>query len=148
MLFHVFLIDDLAYLPTVVKLQTGAYMDREPVAVVPIANTKGLRQALLDVMANGNIIVPNPPKDNWPAPVMPKAAGVKTWAVFARRASFWSIDETDRKYLINGYRKEPRGHFVPDRDQVLYFPPEASVDDVVDRMVAILQEAARKDAGK
>ena len=47
MLFHAYLRNAIVYVPTVVKLQTGAYMDVDPVAVVPVANTDGLRHALL-----------------------------------------------------------------------------------------------------
>jgi hypothetical protein len=50
MLFHAYLRNAVAYVPTVVKLQTGAYMDVDPVAVVPAANTDGLRRALLDAV--------------------------------------------------------------------------------------------------
>jgi hypothetical protein len=51
MMLHAYLRNAVVYLPTVVKLQTGAYMDVDPVAVVPVANTDGLRGALLDVIA-------------------------------------------------------------------------------------------------
>jgi hypothetical protein len=71
--------------PTVVKLQTGAYMDVDPVAVVPVANTDGIRHALLDAIARENAIVPPPPKDDWPPPVLLKYAGVKTWSAFVAR---------------------------------------------------------------
>jgi hypothetical protein len=47
-LFHAYLKNAVAYVPTVVKLQTGA--DVDPVAVVSVANTAGLRGALLDAI--------------------------------------------------------------------------------------------------
>ena len=40
--------------------------------------------------------------------------------------------------------KKADGMMVDDPDQIIGFPTEASVEDVVDRMIAILQEAARK----
>ena len=78
MLFHAYLRNAVVYVPTVVKLQTGAYMDVDPVAVVPVTNTDGLRHALLDAIARKNAIVPPPPKDDWPPPVLLKYAGVKS----------------------------------------------------------------------
>jgi hypothetical protein len=104
MLFHAYLRNAIVYVPTVVKLQTGAYMDVDPVAVVPVTNTDGLRHALLDAIARKNAIVPPPPKDDWPPPVLLKYAGVKTWSAFARNAAVWSIEETDVNFLIVGYR--------------------------------------------
>jgi hypothetical protein len=142
MLFHSYLRNAIVYVPTVVKLQTGAYMDVDPVAVVPVAITDGLRHALLDAIARENAIVPPPPKDDWPPPVLLEYAGVKTWSAFARGASQWSIKVG--KYQIVGYRTHRDGYWVEDSDQKTDFPPGATVDDVVGRTIAILQDAAQK----
>jgi hypothetical protein len=144
MLFHSYLKNAVAYVPTVVKLQTGAYMDIDPVAVVPVANTDGLHRALVEVIARKNAIVPPPPKDNWPRPVLLKYSGAKTWSAFARGASQWSIKEKDGKYQIVGYRTHRDGYWVEDPDQKTDFPSDATVNDVVERIIMILQDAARK----
>jgi hypothetical protein len=78
MLFSSYLRNGAVYVPTVVKLQTGAYVDVEPVAVTAAADTEGLRRAFLDAIARKNAVVPPPPKDKWPPPVLLKYAGVKT----------------------------------------------------------------------
>jgi hypothetical protein len=51
MLYSCFLKKGVVYVPTVAKLQTGAYTDIEPVAVVPVSNTESLRRAFLDAIA-------------------------------------------------------------------------------------------------
>lgn len=144
MLYNCFLKKGIVYVPSVAKLQTGAYTDVEPVAVVPVANTESLRRAFLEAIARKNAIVPNPPKDDWPPPVLLKYAGVKTWSAFARGASQWSIKEKDGKHQIVGYRTHRDGYWVEDSDQRIDFPPSTAVGDVVERMIAILQDAARK----
>lgn len=144
MLFHCYLKNNAVYVPTVVRLKTGAYQDVDPVAVVPVANYESLRRALLDSMARKNVIVPPPPKDSWPPPVLLKYAGVKSWSAFARGASAWSIEETAGKYQIVGYRTHEKGYWVKDDDQRLEFPSDATVNQVIDRMITIIQEAARK----
>ena len=144
MLFSSYLRNGVVYVPTVVKLQTGAYVDVEPVAVTPVADTVGLRRAFLDAMARKNAIVPPPPKDKWPPPVLLKYAGVKTWSAFARGAATWSIEETDRNYQIGGYRDHPDGYWAPDPKQKIEFPSGSTVDDVIARMIAILQGAAKQ----
>ena len=116
-------------------------MDVDPVAVVPAANTDGLRRALLEAIARKNAIVPAPLKDDWPPPILLKYAGVKTWLAFARNAAVWSIQETDGNFLICGYRTHDKGYWEEDPVQKLVFHP---VRDVVERMIAILQDAARK----
>lgn len=143
MLFHGYLRNGIVYVPTVVQLQTGAYMNVDPVAVVPVANTRALHRAFCDTIARKNAIVSNPPKDKWPAPVLPKYGGAKSWSAFARGASLWSIKESAGEYRIVGYRKHSGGYFEPDSEQVIEFPLGSSVDRVIDRMIEILQEAAR-----
>ncbi len=143
MLFHCYLRRGVVYVPTVAKRETGAYTDIDPVAVLPVTNTEGLRRALLDAIARKNIIIPNPPKDNWPPPVLLRYAGVKTWSAFARGAAVWSIEETGRNYQIVGYRTHRNGYWEKDPEQKIEFPPGSTADQVIDRMIAILQEAAR-----
>ena len=111
MLFHAYLRNAIAYIPTVVRLQKGgAYMDVEPVAVEPVTNTNGLRRALSDAISRKNAFVPNPPKNNWPQPILLKYSGAKTWSAFARHASLWSIDEENGIYSITQYKEHPDGY--------------------------------------
>jgi hypothetical protein len=143
MLFHSYLKNAVVYLPTVVQLKTGAYVDVDPVAVMPVANTDGLRRGFLDTIARENAIVPPPSKDKWPPPVLLKYAGVKTWPAFVRDASVWSIEETDGSYQIVGYRTHSKGYWEQDPERKIEFPAGSTIDDVIDRMIAILQNAAR-----
>lgn len=143
MLYNCFLKQGTVYVPTVVKMQTGVYSDVEPVAVISAADTQGLRHALLDAISRGNRVVPNPPKDAWPAPILLKYSGAKTWSAFARGASPWSIiQDGDGSYHIAGYRTHPGGYWERDLEQKIDFQASVKVETVVDRMIAILQQAA------
>jgi hypothetical protein len=144
MLYNCFLKSGIVYVPTVVKMQSGVYSDEEPVAVMPAGNTEGLRRAFLDTISRKNAIVPNPPKDNWPPPVLLKYSDAKTWSAFARGTITWSIKEDDGSYQIVGYRIHPDGYWVEDPEQKMEFPSGTSADIVIDRMITVLQEAARK----
>ena len=46
-------------------------------------------------------------------------------------------------YKIIFYRKHPKKYWEQDLAQQIQFPVGTTVDDVVDRMLAILQETAR-----
>jgi hypothetical protein len=146
MLLHCYLRNGVIYVPTVVRLTTGAYMNVEPIAVVPAASTEDLRRAFSDTITRGNKVVPNPPKDEWPPSVLAKYAGVKTWTAFARNTSGWNIEETEGRYQIVGYRNHPDGYWVPDSEKKIDFPPGSRAAVVIDRMIAILQDAARQQA--
>lgn len=145
MLYNCFLKQGIVYVPTVVKMQTGVYSDAEPVAVISAADTQGLRRAFLDAISRGNRVVPNPPKDDWPAPILLKYSGAKTWSAFARGASQWSIIQSaDGSYSITGYRTHPDGYSEQDPEQKVDFSESAKVEAVVDRMIAILQGSEHK----
>ena len=143
MLFQAYLRRGIVYVPTMARREGGAYTGIEPVAVVPVASAEEIHRALSDAIARKNITVPVP-KDKWPPPVLLKYAGVKTWSAFARDADVWTIEEKDGRYQINGYRPHPKGYWERDPDQKIEFPPRTSVDAVIDRMIAVLQEAARQ----
>jgi hypothetical protein len=132
------------YVPTTAKLATGAYTEIEPVAEVAITDTAGLRQAFRDTIARGNAIVPNPPKNNWPPPVLLKYAGVKSWSAFMRGAVVWSIKELDEAYQIVGHRVHAKGYWEEDPEQKIALPPGLNANDAIDRMIDILQAAARE----
>jgi hypothetical protein len=143
MLFQSYLRHGVVYVPTTAKRGMSVYTAIEPVAVVPVTNTESLRRAFVDAVSRKNIVVP-PPEGKWPPPVLLKYAGVKSWSAFARDASTWNIEENDGAYQIVGHRLHPKGYWVEDSDQKIEFPAGATVDDVIDRMIAILQDAARR----
>jgi hypothetical protein len=143
MMLHVYLRAGTVYIPTVAKREGGAYTEIEPVAVVTVTHTEELRRSLLDATAKRNIVVPVP-TGTWPPPVVLKYAGVKSWSAFARNASTWSIKEEGGVRQIVGYRKHSKGYWEQDPNQKTQFPTGATIDDVIDRMIAILQEAARR----
>jgi hypothetical protein len=146
MFFSCTLKDGIVYLPTTAKTEAGFYMSREPVAVVPAANTEALRRALQDMMDRGNAIIPTLKPDAFAPPVLPKYAGARSWSAFMNGASEWAIDERDGVYQIIPYRKDPDGGpgWVPDRKGQIDFPPGTKRGDVIDRLIAIVQETARR----
>ena len=146
MLFSCTLKDGVVYVPSMAKTEAGFHMRQEPVAVVPAVNTEALRRALQDVMDRANPIIPTPKRDAFPPPVLPKYAGAKSWSAFMRGASEWSIIEKEGCYRILPYRKDPDGGpgWVPDRKGQIDFPAGTKRDDVIDRMIAIVQDTARR----
>jgi hypothetical protein len=134
----------IVYMPTMGKMGKGFYRGVEPVAVVSAENTEALRHALKATIARGNPAVPQPQRrDDWPPPVVLKYAGVKSWSVFERGLRLWDLKENDGIFQIAGNVRGPHG-WVEDPKQTITFPAGTSVDSVIDRMIAILQDAARQ----
>ena len=87
-------------------------------------------------------MVPQPQRrDDWPPPVVLKYAGVKSWSAFERGLRVWDLKENDGIFQIVGNTRVSHG-WVEDPKQTIMSPSGTSVDHVIDRMVAILQDAA------
>jgi hypothetical protein len=97
-------------------------------------------------MDRGNAIIPTPNAMPFRRPVLPKYAGARSRSAFMRGASEWAIDERGGIYQIIPYRKDPDWGpgWVPDRKGQIDFPAGTKRDDVIDRMIAIVQDTARR----
>jgi hypothetical protein len=144
MLYKALLKRGMVYLPTTVNQGKALYMDVEPVTVVPVADTEALRRALRNTIPKQNPFVPPSVEDARKPPVLLKYTGDKSWSAFMRGTSPWSIHEKDGMYRIAGYRTHSKGYWERDPDQTTEFPPGTAIDDVIDRLIAILQDAARQ----
>jgi len=128
-------------IPTLGLAQKGLYRDIEPVTVVEVSETDVLRRAFKETFARGNPPTGPYPRP-YPQPVVVKYAGVKSWGAFVRGTSTWLIAERGGRCQIVGYRREPN-NWAEDPEQTVVFPAGTTLDQVIDRMIAILQEAAR-----
>jgi hypothetical protein len=141
--YHVYLRKGTLFIPTTGLVEKGLLRDVEPVSVFSVTNTESVRQALHATIARGNPPTPHYSPGSHPQPVVLKYAGVKTWSAFSREAKSWSIQEDNKIYRIVGYRKHSKGYWAEDPDQKIEFSSGTTVDEVIDRMIAILQDAAR-----
>ena len=143
MLYKCYLKNGTVYIPTIVNQGRAVYMNVEPVTVVPIADAERLRRAMRDTIPKENKFVAPSIEDAQKPPVLLKYTGDKSWSAFKRGTSPWSIYEKNGNYQIEGYRTHRKGYWEEDPEQIIKFPPGTSVDDVIDRMIGILQDAAR-----
>lgn len=132
------------FLPTVGQVNKIVYFLVEPVAVVPVSDTDALRRALQQTITRGNPMVKY---DRSAPPILCKYAGVKSWSTFARNASLWVIDETSGIFRIESNSRDSKGAFTPNKNAVETLPTASTVDDLIDRVIGILQEAATERAG-
>ena len=123
----------------------GFYREIEPVAVVPLSNTEALHRAFSETIARGNPRVPILKGAEFPPAVVLKYAGVKNWRTFARGTSTWGLSARDGSFRIQGYRKDGTG-WVPEKTTSEIFPPGATADSVIERMIAILRSGAQEPA--
>ncbi len=139
--FDCYLRQGTVFLPTVGKVNKIVHFLVEPVAVVPVSNTDALRTALQQTIERGNPMVKY---DRSAPPILCKYAGVKSWNTFARNASLWVIDKTDGTLRIESNKRDSNGAFTPDKDAVETLPAGSTIDDLIDRMIAMLQNAIQE----
>jgi hypothetical protein len=114
----------------------------DPVTITPVYDTVALRRAFSETLARGNPKLPESIVSDPSPPVVMKYARVKTWGTFVRHADLWGIDERNGMYEIIGYRRDPPGGWLPDKELAVVFPAGTTADEVIERMIAILQSAA------
>ena len=133
----------MVYIPTTGRVEPrGAYQDIEPVAVVSISDTAKLRHAFRDAIERGNPPLPIVLRGDLPKPIMPNYAGVKSWSAFARGTKPWGIALREGIHSIEAWRPSPPRGWEPDKARSIAFPHGTEVDQVIDRLIAILREAA------
>jgi hypothetical protein len=120
----------------------GFFRYIEPVETAPVRDTETLKQAFLRTVRRGNPSIPNIPRSDAQQPVLPKYAGLKTWSAFARGAIPWSVSDEAGQYQIIGQKKRPDRGWEDDPDQTVTLPEGSTLDELSDRLIAILQTRA------
>jgi hypothetical protein len=138
-MWQIYLRKDIAYVPTVAQTEAGYYLDIEPVAAVPAADSAAFTGALKQVMIRGNPKIPTPTRATFPKPVVLKHANVRTWADFERTASHWTITHRDNSYKIAGSRRRPDMGWEEDPSQIETLPGDSSVEEVARRVFSVMQ---------
>jgi hypothetical protein len=145
---HLYLRGNTVYVPTMGKMGEGFYRGVEPVTVVSASDSDGVRKALRETIARGNPVVPILRRSEIPPPVLLKHAGIKNWSAFERGMAFWTFKKKDGAFQIAGQSKRDDGGWRADLDRTIDFPPNLVMDDVIERIVAVVQEEAAKNRKK
>ncbi len=70
MLWHVYLRNGTAFIPTVAQTNAGFFLDVDPVGVVSATDTEALRHAVKQAIGRGNPKVATPTRAAFPKPVV------------------------------------------------------------------------------
>ncbi|HEX3799131.1 MAG TPA: hypothetical protein VH413_10560 [Verrucomicrobiae bacterium] len=144
MLLHLYLRNKIVYLPTVAQTEAGFYIDIEPVKVVPAAESQALQNAILEIMAKGNPVVPTPTRAAFSKPVLLNYAKVKSWSAFEKNTSVWTIDKKGGKYYITPGRSRADKGWEDDLPQMESLPLNAPLDTVAQRVAYLVLDRSRK----
>src|SRR5882757_6079966 len=123
MLWHLYLRDGRAYVPSVGQTEAGFYLDIEPVEVALAVDTDALQRAITEVIQRGNPKIPTPARAAFPKPVVLKYAKVKSWSAFEKGCLNWTVVEKDGVYHVKPDRKRPDRGWEDDPTRIETLPP-------------------------
>jgi hypothetical protein len=135
----------IVYIPTCYLMKKGPiYMHRAPIETVPVTQTETLRQAILASVARGNPEVSLEDykilSETRKGSVL-EATGCKTDYKLDREWSgHWGISDRGGAYSIAVGRPYPKYGWHDDSEKAVHFPPGTPIEDVVARLIAIIQE--------
>ena len=138
----------------VVQIPTSYFVERDgffvtnaPLESVPVEQTEQLRQAILVTIERGNPpITRDQARDLLHSKDDPllKAAAARSWYVFDRQTKgLWSIDKNGVYEIRVNQPMETHG-WHEDKTKRVEFPPGTPVEEVIDRLIAMIQECARQ----
>jgi hypothetical protein len=134
MLWHVYVRQGIAYVPTVAQAEAGFYIGIEPVVAVPATDVDAVQAAVRQAIGKGNPRIPTPSRAAFPQPVVLKHARVKSWSAFEKGASLLTISRKDERYKIQAGRKRHDAGWEPDPSQIELMPEGADVEAVAERV--------------
>lgn len=140
----------IVYIPTSHKVEgRGFHVDKAPVDAIPVEQAEELRKAILAAITRGNppitldevrVIVADSKKS-----AMLSATHAKSWYVLDRQTKgLWGIVEKDGHYEIRVDQPMETHGWHEDKSKRILFPPEAPIEDVIDRVIAMIQARARQ----
>jgi hypothetical protein len=143
------LYNGVVHIPTSYLVEEdGFFVDNRPLESVPVERTEALRQVIMTAIERGN---PPISRDQARAvlhskndPLL-KATGARSWYVLDRQTTgLWSIDVKNGVYEIRVYQPIKPRDWNEDKTKRVQFPPGTAVDDVITRLIAMVQECARR----
>jgi hypothetical protein len=99
-IWHVYIRNGYAFVPTVARTDAGFFLDIDPVAMLAENDRESLIQAIVRSIATGNPLVPTPARSAYQTPAVVRAAGVKTWSTFEKGARCYTLYRTEREFEI------------------------------------------------
>lgn len=126
----------------------GFYVHDTPLESVPVEQTEALRQAILAAIERGN---PPISRDQARAVVHSKddpllrATGMRSWYALDRQMKgSWNLVERDGLYEIRVDQPMKTHGWHEDKSKRIQFPRGTAVEDVIDRLIAMIQECAQQ----
>lgn len=126
----------------------GFYVHDTPLESVPVEQTEAMRQAILATIKRGNLRIS---RDQARAAIHSKddpllrATGARSWYALDREMTgSWSLVEKDGLYQIRVDQPMETHGWHEDESKRVRFPAGTAIEEVIERLIAMIQEYARQ----
>ena len=129
-----------AYLPVEARIESGMWMDVEPVYTAGL-NAEELLSAIEKVLAAGHPRLPDPTREEMRQrkdPVLRAARG-RSWKELARTGASYTVGWTDKEIQVTMSRLDKKGRWEYDPDKMHTFPVDTPLQDIVDVILEDIQ---------
>jgi hypothetical protein len=139
----------VVHIPTSYRVGRGGfYYEHTPLESIPVEQTGRLRQAIMTAIERGNPPISRAEVralSNGKNSPMLAATGARSWDTLDRQMiGSWSITDRNGVYEIRvDQPMEPRG-WHEEKAKRVEFPPGTSIEDVIERLIAMIQERAQQ----
>jgi hypothetical protein len=138
-LWHFYLYRGVFYVPTTARLDSGVFVDMEPVVSAPAEDHAAVERAVAATIRRGNLALPHP--NMFPEPVLLAHTKARSWSEIDRRAQGWAIEEREEVYTVVPYRRAaPRG-WEEDRARAITLSTGLSPEDVAREAIRVAAES-------
>ncbi len=143
------LLRGIIYIPTSYRVVSDKYYcQHSPIEIVPVEQAQELKQAIRIAVARGNPPISGEEVRRLNATLegsVLEAAGGRSWNKFDReKTGLWGFAEKNGLYKIRVKKPmEPLG-WHEDKEKTVNFPAGTDIDEVIDRLVAMIQDRARE----
>jgi hypothetical protein len=139
-LWHVYVRDDVAIIPTVSRTTVGYFLDTEPVAVSSVRSPDEFARALKAAITAGNPTIPTPTRDAFPKPVVLPYARVRSWKALERAATCFSIRQVGAEFELSVTSRGDDGEWVDSPADTLRIPASAGPSGIVERIISRISD--------
>ncbi len=121
-----------AYLPVQAQIESGPFMDIEPVYTSSLEAGE-LLSAVKKVMAAGHPKLPNPTRPEMQRRKDPILAttGARSWKELARTGAAYTIGWTDKEIRLDMSRLDNKGRWEFDPEKTRTFSPTTPLEEII-----------------
>ena len=135
-LWHVYVRDDVAIIPTVSCTTAGYFLDTEPVAVSSVRSPDEFARALDGAITAGNPTVPTPTRDAFPKPVVLPYARVRSWRELERVATCFTIQRVGAEFELAVTGRGEDGQWVESPTDTVRVPDSSGPSGIVQHIIS------------